>query len=144
MTKKTSSQTPHLLEDKHRLFIYSFFLALGSVSLYVFVNAIYTTYQGIIWSYSTSYIINAAIIGLVSLVAGFLFLVACFQMVQGKTFSWYPAIISSLILIGYPLVILFFGTQMPTSFDHLLFLLIPSSILLIILVLIWKKFGLKH
>ncbi|MBU0497360.1 MAG: hypothetical protein KKC68_07295 [Candidatus Thermoplasmatota archaeon] len=143
MAKKASSISPRLLDDKNQLLIYSLFLAFGSVSIYVFVNAIYTMYQGIIWTYTISFVINAGLITLVSLVVGFLFLLACLRMVQGKTYSWYPAIISSIILIGYPLAILFLGSQMPASFEHFLFLLIPTSILLIILVILWKKYGVK-
>ena len=137
-TKKTT--TPPIFTNKHQLLLYSLFISFASISLYVSINGIYDTYQGYIWSYHTSYIINAAMTTSVTFVTGLLFLYACIRMIKHKKYSIHPAILSALLLISYPLIILFYGTQMPTAFDHLTILLLPTILLLAIIISFWKKY----
>ena len=57
------------LIDKKTTLVYSLYLAIGSVSLFIALNILNTAYQGFIWSYTTKYVLNSLAIALVLLIA---------------------------------------------------------------------------
>jgi hypothetical protein len=96
-----SNEAIPLLEQKKNLLLYSLFLAVGSVAVFIALNMLYTAYQGYIWSYTTKYVINSLVVALVLLIASGLFLMGCYRLVKGKGFSMALGAIGCIILIGY-------------------------------------------
>ena len=140
MPQKVSSKNScSLFSKKYQLLIYSLFFGFGSISLYVTVTAFNTAYLGMIWKYSDSYILNASFLTLVSLLSATIFFLSCWLILKERSFSKYSGLCACGILILYPLYILFRGTAMPISFDYLSILIVPAFILIIRLVILWKK-----
>jgi hypothetical protein len=140
MPSKSSAKSPPFpFSNKYRLLIYSLFFGFGSVSLFVAVTGFNTAYLAMIWKYSDSYILNATFITLVSLLSAVIFFLSCWYMVRESSFSKYIGLIAGGILILYPIYILFQGTAMPISFDYLTILIIPAVVLLVLIIILWKK-----
>ena len=140
MIKQTGNKQFSVFSNKYQLLLYSLFISLGSVSLYVFVTGVNTVYLGIVWKYTESYIFNAVIISLIALLASMIFYVSCWFLIKKKPVYKYSGIVATLILIIYPLVFFVRGSTMPLSFDYLLLLSLPAMVLLIFLLYMWKKF----
>jgi hypothetical protein len=119
--------------------MYSLYLAIGSVSLFIALNILNTAYQGFIWSYTTKYVLNSLAIALVLLIASALLFMGCYQILKGKKFSFTLGAIGCLLLIVYPGYVLLIDSYVPYAFYYMLLLWIPSLIVLIIAVLVWKK-----
>ena len=137
--KSSLQKSRSLFSKKYQLLIYSLFFGFGSVSLYVTVTGFNTAYLGVIWKYSDSYILNASFLTLVSLLSAAIFFLSCWLIVKERSFSKYSGLSACGILILYPLYILFRGTAMPISFDYLTILIVPAVVLIILLLILWKK-----
>lgn len=140
MVKNTGNKQFSVFSIKYELLLYSIFMGLGSVSLYVFVTGFNTVYLGIVWKYTGSYIFNAVIISLIALLASMIFFVSCWFLIKNKPVYKYSGIVATLILIIFPLLFFVRGSTMPLSFDYLLLLSLPAVVLLILLLFMWKKF----
>ena len=140
MPKSTNHKTeiPLLIQKKNTL-VYSLFLAIGSVALFIALNILNTAYQGFIWSYTTKYVLNSLAIALILLIASALLFMGCYQMLKGKKFSFTLGAIGCLLLIVYPGYVLLIDSYVPYAFYYMLLLWIPALIVLIIAVLVWKK-----
>jgi hypothetical protein len=139
MIKKSDSKHFSVFSTKHQLLLYSLFIGLGSVSLYVFVTGFNTIYLGIVWKYTDSYIFNASIISLVALLASLIFFISCWFMIKKKPVYKYSGIVATIILIIFPYLFFLQGSSMPLSFEYLLLLSLPAVILFIFIILMWKK-----
>ena len=135
---KSKTEIPFLI-DKKTVLVYSLYLAIGSVSLFIALNILNTTYQGFIWSYTTKYVLNSLAIALVLLIASALLFMGCYQILKGKKFSFTLGAIGCLLLIVYPGYVLCIDSYVPSAFYYMLLLWIPALIVLIIAVLVWKK-----
>jgi hypothetical protein len=124
--------------DKRQGVLYSLYLALGSISLFVFVNAGYVMIQAVLWQYTSTYIINAGVITLVSFLAGCLFLLSCFGVATGKKIVSSTGFLGCLLLIVYPLVAMF-TKNLPSSYEYLLVLLAPA-VFILILTVVWRRY----
>ena len=131
-------EIPLLIQKKNTL-VYSLFLAIGSVSIFIALNVLNTAYQGLIWSYTTKYVTNSLAIALVLLIASALLFMGCYQILKGKKFSYILGAIGCLLLIVYPGYVLLIDFYVPYAFYYMLLLWIPALIVLIVAVLVWKK-----
>jgi hypothetical protein len=131
-------EIPLLIQKKNTL-VYSLFLAIGSVSIFIALNVLNTAYQGFIWSYTTKYVMNSLAIALVLLIASALLFMGCYQILKGKKFSYILGAIGCLLLIVYPGYVLLIDFYVPYAFYYMLLLWIPALIVLIVAVLVWKK-----
>jgi hypothetical protein len=140
MPKSTSHKTENpLLIQKKNILVYSLYLAIGSVSLFIALNILNTAYQGFIWSYTTKYVLNSLAIALILLIASMLLFIGCYQILKGKKFSFTLGVIGCLLLITYPGYVLFIDSYVPYAFSYMLLLWIPVLIVLITTVVVWKK-----
>jgi L-asparagine transporter-like permease len=131
-------ETPLLIQKKNTL-VYSLYLVIGSVSIFIALNVLNTAYQGFIWSYTTKYVTNSLAIALVLLIASALLFMGCYQILKGKKFSYILGAIGCLLLIVYPGYVLLIDFYVPYAFYYMLLLWIPALIVLIVAVLVWKK-----
>ena len=140
MAKSPNCKTeiPFLIQKKNTL-MYSLYLAIGSVSLFIALNVLNTAYQGFIWSYTTKYVLNSLAIALVLLIASALLFMGCYQILKGKKFPFTLGAIGCLLLIVYPGYVLLIDSYVPYAFYYMILLWIPALIVLIIAVLVWKK-----
>ena len=140
MPKSTNHKTeiPLLIQKKNTL-VYSLYLAIGSVSLFIALNILNTAYQGFIWSYTTKYVLDSLAIALILLIASALLFMGCYQMLKGKKFSFMLGAIGCLLLVVYPGYVLLIDFYVPYAFYYMLLLWMPALIVLIIAVLVWKK-----
>ena len=140
MAKSLNHKTeiPFLIQKKNTL-VYSLYLAIGSISLFIALNILNTAYQGFIWSYTIKYVLNSLAIALVLLIASALLFMGCYQMLKGKKFSFMLGAIGCLLLVVYPGYVLLIDFYVPYVFYYMLLLWMPALIVLIIAVLVWKK-----
>jgi len=140
MAKNLNRKTeiPFLIKKKNTL-VYSLYLAIGSVSIFIALNILNTAYQGFIWNYTTKYVTNSLAIALVLLIASALLFTGCYQILKGKKFSFTLGAIGCLLLIVYPGYVLLIDTYVPYTFYYMLLLWIPALIVLIVAILVWKK-----
>ena len=140
MAKSLNHKTeiPFLIQKKNTL-VYSLYLAIGSISLFIALNILNTAYQGFIWSYTIKYVLNSLAIALVLLIASALLFMGCYQMLKGKKFSFMLGAIGCLLLVVYPGYVLLIDFYVPYAFYYMLLLWMPALIVLIIAVLVWKK-----
>jgi len=133
--QKSKANVP-LSGDKSTLLLYSLYLAIGSVAFFIALNMLYTAYQGYIWSYTVKYVINSLATALVLLIASGLFFMGCYQMVKGNRFPQILGLIGCVLLIIYPMYVLFIDSYVPYAFQYVLLLWIPAFIVLFIVVYI--------
>ena len=135
---KCKQDIPFLV-DKKTLLVYSLYLAVGSVSLFIALNTLNTAYQGYIWSYSTKYVLNSLALALVLLIASGILLFACYRIAKGKTFSAVLGAIGCLILMLYPIYVILIDSYVPYTFIYMLLLWVPAVIVLAVGLFIWNK-----
>jgi hypothetical protein len=134
--QKSKAQTP-FLGDKKTLLLYSLYLAISSVSFFIAINQLYTTYQGYIWSYTTKYVLNSLAISLVLLIASGLLFMGCYQMAKGNRFPRILGVIGCLLIIIYPGYVYLTDSYVPYAFYYTLLLWIPALIVLLVAFYIW-------
>jgi hypothetical protein len=139
MSQESGKKPFSLISKKHQLLMYSLFIGFGSVSFYVFITGINTTYLGIVWKYSDSYVINSGMISLISLLASSIFFASCWSIVKEKTVYKYSGMVATLILVIFPFLLFMSGSTMPISFDYVVFLSFPAIALVILIAVFWKK-----
>jgi len=138
MTPNQKSDTKQpLFGENNSLLLYSLYLAIGSVAFFISVNLGYTAYQGYIWSYTTKYVINSLATALILLIASGLFLMGCYTLVKGKRFTKLLGTIGCVLLIVFPIYVLFIDTYVPYAFHYVLLLWIPAFVVLFIVVYVW-------
>jgi len=128
-----------ILEEKRLLLLYSFYLGLGSVALFIFITGVNTTYQAIIWKYTSKYIVNSAVLTLVALTAGVLLVGACWLLLKSNPIVKSAGFLGCCLLIIYPFSVYLLDLMMPYSFVYLLLLCIPAAVALILSFRVWKK-----
>jgi len=134
--QKSKDET-RFLGDKKTLLLYSLYLAVSSVSLFIAINQLWTTYQGYIWRYTTKYVLNSLAVGLILLIASGLLFMGCYQMVKGNRFPKLLGAIGCLLIIVYPGYVFFVDSYVPYAFYYTLLLWIPALIVLLIAFYIW-------
>jgi len=123
--------------EKKTLLVYSLFIAISSVSLFIAITMLYTAYQGYIWSYTTKYVTNSVAVALVLLIACSLLLMGCYQMIKGKKYPRILGTLGCLLLIIYPVYIVFIDTYVPYATTYILLLWAPALIVLLVALYVW-------
>jgi hypothetical protein len=121
--------------------MYSLYLAIGSVSLFVSLTALNTAYQGLIWSYSTRYVVNSFTLALVLFIAGVFLLMACLRLLQVRTSYRLYGFIGLGLLVVYSLFVLLIDPYISYTLEYVLILVVVMIILLAGAFFFWKK---KH
>ena len=125
--------------DKKLALLYSFYLSIGSVALFIFIISGFNTIEAVLWKYTTKYIINSSALTLVALISGILLLFSGYLMLKEKKNAKVTGIIGCLILIIYPLFVLILETKVPYSFNYILLLIIPAIIIIVLSIIIGRK-----
>ena len=136
---KCKSELP-FINDKKLAVLYSFYLSIGSVAIFIFILSGFNTIESVLWQYTTKYIINSAVLTLVALMSGILILFTCYLMLKEKKIAKVTGIIGCLILILYPPIILILEIKVPYSFNYIILLIVPAIIILVFSIIIGKKF----
>jgi hypothetical protein len=134
--QKSKAETP-FFGDKKTLLLYSLYLAVSSVSFFIAINQLYTTYQGYIWSYTTKYVLNSLAVSLVLLIASGLLFMGCYQMIKGNRFPRILGAIGCLLVVVYPGYVYITDYYVPYAFYYTLLLWIPALIVLLVAFYIW-------
>jgi len=127
------------LADKKTGFLYSLYLAIGSVSLFASMVALNTAYQGYIWSYSSRYIINSFTSAFALFVSGALLIVACFKLQQKKSSARLFSIAGVGFLVGYSLFILIIDRYIAYTLVYVIMLLVVFILILVGAVFFFSK-----
>jgi lipopolysaccharide export LptBFGC system permease protein LptF len=135
---KCKQDIPFLV-DKKTLLMYSLYLAVGSVSLFIALNSLNTAYQAYIWSYSTKYVLNSLALALILLIASGILLFACYRIAKGKTSITALGAMGCLILLVYPIYVILIDSYVPYTFTYMLLLWVPAMIVLAVGLFIWNK-----
>jgi hypothetical protein len=125
------------LKEKKTLLLFSLYLAIGSVAVFIALIMLFTAYQGYIWSYTTKYVINSLATALFLLIASSLLLIGCYHLVKGKGFPMALGAIGCILLIVYPIYVLLVDSYVSYEFHYVLLLWVPAFIVLFILAYIW-------
>ena len=132
-------QTDVFLADKKTGLLYSFYLAVASVSLFAAMVALNTAYQGLIWSYSTRYVINSFILAFALFSSGALLVIACMKLLKKRPSARLFGFVGIGFLIAYSLFILFIDRYIAYTLVYVLLLLILSVIIMVGAVFFYKK-----
>jgi hypothetical protein len=128
-----------VLAEKKTLFLYSAYLAVGSVSLFTSLVALNTAYQGWIWSYSETYIINSIILAFALFISGALLIIACFRLIQARPSANLFGFVGIGFLIAYALFVLLIDRYIAYTLAFMLILLILFALLIAGTVLFLPK-----
>ena len=128
-----------MLTDKKLALLYSFYLSIGSVTLFIFIISGFNTIESVLWQYTTKYIINSAVLTLAALISEVLLLFSCYLMLKEKKIAKTTGSIGCLILMTYPLFVLILEIKFPYSFNYILLLIVPAIIILVLSIIIGKK-----
>ena len=135
---KCKADIPFLV-DKKTAFVYSLYLAIGGVSLFVSLAALNTAYQGLIWSYSTRYVVNSFSLALVLFVAGVLLLMACLRLLQARNSARLFGFTGLGLLVVYSLFVLLIDPYISYTLEYVLILLVVMIVLLVGAFFFWNK-----
>lgn len=127
------------LPDKKTGLTYSLYLAIGSVSLFSSLVALNNAYQGVIWSYSTRYIMNSMILAFALFLAGTLLIIACFKLTQGRQSARLFALFGIAFLIIYSLFVVVIDRYISYTVIYILMLLILFALILLGVVIFFRK-----
>ncbi len=137
-TQKSKTEASSVI-DKRTLFVYSTYLAIGSVSLFTSLVALNTTYQGWIWSYSERYIVNSLTLAFVLFLSGALLITACVRLVQKRQSARLLGFVGIGLLIAYSLFVLLIDRYIAYTLIYVLMLLILLVFVLAGTVLFFRK-----
>lgn len=135
---KCKKDIPFLVDKKTALY-YSVYLAIGSVSFFVFLTAVYTTYLGFIWSYSVRYMVNAITLILVLLITSILLLLAGFRLLQAKHSASVFGFAGIGFLLIYSLFVLLIDPYISATLSYMLLLVVAVIIVVILTIMFWKR-----
>lgn len=127
------------LTNKKTLLVYSAYLAVGSVSLFASLVALNTAYQGFIWSYSSSYIINSITLAFALFVSGALLIIACVRLIQTRPSARMFGFAGIGFLIVYSLFVLIIDRYIAYTLVYVLMLLILFALVMTAAVFFFYK-----
>ncbi|DAC73069.1 MAG TPA: hypothetical protein DSN98_01885 [Thermoplasmata archaeon] len=136
--QKSKTETT-FLKDKKTLLLYSLYLSIGSVSLFASMVALNTAYQGLIWSYSTRYIVNSIALALALFLAGILLIIACIGLLKERPSARVFGFAGFGFLIAYSLFVLFIDHYVAYTLVYMLILLILFALILAVAVFFLHK-----
>lgn len=131
-------QQPFLTDRKKGL-EYSLYLAMGSVSLFSALVALNNAYQGLIWSYSTRYLVNSFTLALALFLSGALLIIACVRLVQAKPSASAFGFAGLGFLAAYSLFVIFIDQYVSYTLVFMLILVVLFALILAVAVLVLRK-----
>jgi hypothetical protein len=137
--KQEPSQERESLMDKKTILLYSLYLAIGSVSIFASMVSLNTAYQGVIWSYSTRYIINSFVLAFALFISGVLLIIACRKFLQKRPSARLFGLVGTGFLIGYSLFILLIDRYIAYTLVYVLILLVLSVVIMVGAAFFYKK-----
>jgi hypothetical protein len=141
MMEKTQEQNKEagFLAEKKTVLQYSLYLAIGSVSIFASMVALNTAYQGVIWSYSTRYVINSFVLGFALFLSGVMLIIACRKLLQKRPSARLFGFVGLGFLIGYSLFILLIDRYIAYTLVYVLILVVLSILILGGAVFFYKR-----
>jgi hypothetical protein len=118
------------LPDKKTGLLYSLYLAAASVSLFASLVALNTGYQGLIWSYSTRYVVNSFTLALALFLAGIMLIAGCIRLLQAKKSARVFGFAGLGFLVAYSLFVLFIDRYIAYTLVYVLAVLILFVLIL--------------
>ena len=118
---------------------YTLYLALGVLSLFLLANTTYTLILGIVWQYTTEYLINLALISIVALISTLLCLLTCYWMVKNKPYSHYTGLAAAVLLLFTPALSLLTDTIIRGITEMMLMSSIATLAIILLTVVFWWK-----
>ena len=127
------------LSDRKKGLEYSLYLALGSVSLFSALVALNNAYQGLIWSYSTRYIVNSFTLALALFLSGSLLIIACVRLVQVKPSASAFGFAGLGFLVVYSLFVLFIDRYIAYTLVFMLIMIVLFALILAVAIFVFRK-----
>jgi hypothetical protein len=124
------SKDTSFLPDKKTGLLYSLYLAIGSVSLFVSLVALNNAYQGLIWSYSTRYIVNSVTLALALFLTGIMLIIACVRLLQARKSAQAFGFAGLGFLVAYSLFVLVIDRYIAYTLVYVLVLLVLFALIL--------------
>ncbi|HUT00212.1 MAG TPA: hypothetical protein VMY59_07850 [Candidatus Thermoplasmatota archaeon] len=120
---------------------YSLYLVIGSVSLFASLVALNTGYQGLIWSYSTRYVVNTFTLAFALFLAGIMLVIASVRTLQKKKSAQIFGFAGLGFLVAYSAFVLFIDPYIAYTLTYILALLVLFAVIVIGMIFIIQK---KH
>jgi hypothetical protein len=135
------SKDTTFIPDKKIGLQYSLYLVIGSVSLFASLVALNTGYQGLIWSYSTRYVVNTFALAFALFLAGIMLVIACVRILQKKKSAQIFGFAGLGFLVAYAVFVLIIDPYIAYTLTYILALLVLFAVILIGMIFIIQK---KH
>jgi hypothetical protein len=136
---QTPSKRAAFLPDKKTGLLYSFYLAIGSVSLFASLVALNTGYQGLIWDYSVRYVVNSFTLALALFLAGLMLIIACVRLQQQRKSFRTFGFVGLGFLVAYSLFVLFIDRYIAYTLVYVLALIVLFVIVLALMIFFIQK-----
>jgi hypothetical protein len=130
------SNEPTITFSRPYFLIYTGFLALAAVSLYLAFVESYTAYLGYIWKYSTQYVYKMAVYAAALFIAAFFLGQSCLLLARRRPYASIPGLFGCLILVAFPAYLLAIDPEHPIP---VAILLVPALLLILLVILLWRK-----
>lgn len=127
---------PTITFPRPSFLLYSGYLALAALSLYLAFIEAYTAYLGYIWKYSTQYVYKMGVYAAALFIAAVFLGQGCLYLARHRPYGSIPGLFGCLILIGFPVYLLAVDPEHPIP---VAVLIVPALLLLLISILIWRN-----
>jgi len=117
------------------LLLYSGFIALSAVSLYLAFVEADTAYTGYIWKYSTQYIYKTSLYAVTMFIAALFLAQSSLLLIRRRPYASLPGLFGCLILVAFPAYLLAVD---PEHAVPLAILIIPAILLILFCVLLQR------
>jgi len=132
----TPTTEPTIILPRQHFLLYTGFLALAAVSLYLAFVEADTAYLGYIWKYSTQYVYKMGVYAAALFIAAVFLIQSCLLLARRRPYATIPGLFGCLILTAFSAYLLAIDPEHPIP---VFVLLVPALLLLLLSVLIWKK-----
>jgi hypothetical protein len=116
--------------------LYSGFLALAAVSLYLAFVEADIAYLGYIWKYSNQYVYKMGVYAAALLIAAFFLGQSCLYLIRHRPYGSIPGLFGCLILVAFPAYLIAIDPEHPVP---VIITIVPAILLLLLSILIWRK-----
>ncbi len=136
MTRAQADRTasPMLSLPRPTFLLYSCFLALASIALFLAFSEAHTAYLGLIWKYSTQYVLWTAVYAGMFFAAAVLLLASCLFLLRKRPYGIVPGFVGALLLTIVPAALVAFDPEHPLPLAALVFpvvLLVATTLWLV-------------
>ncbi len=131
---------PDITLTRPHFLLYTGFLTLAAVSLYLAFVEAELAYLGYIWKYSTHYVYQIGVYTAALFIAAVFLIQSCLLLARHRPYATIPGLFGCLILVVFPAYLLAIN---PEHTVPVFVLIAPALLLLLLSILIWKKPPLK-